>query len=134
MDLTATKITKRKMMDDMVRKTFMKDINAGKIDVESFIELYNEDKAILLDIRYPYEIDIWEVKFAKKIPYNELPDRLDEIPKDKLIVCACPGDYRSNMAKEYLRYKGFDARSLNEGLLGLMQRLKGGKAKDIDIK
>jgi len=30
-----------------------------------------------------------------------------------------------------LRYKGFNAKTLNGGLLALMTRLKGGKAKDI---
>jgi len=120
-------------MDEMVRNTALKDVKFQKIDIESFIKLYNEDKAILLDIRYPLESEVWEVKFAKKIPYDELPDRLDELPKDKIIVCVCPGEYRSNMAKEYLRYKGYDAKSLDGGLLKLMERLKGGQAKDIKI-
>ena len=118
-------------MDEMVRNTALKDVKFQKIDIESFIELFNDDKAILLDIRYPLETKVWGVKFAKEIPYNELPDRLDELPKDKIIVCVCPGEYRSNMAKEYLRYKGYDAKSLDGGLLKLMERLKGGQAKDI---
>jgi len=120
-------------MDNMVRNTMMKDVPSMKIDVEKLIELLNDDKAILLDIRYPFETKVWGVKFAKEIPYNELPDRLDELPKDKVIVCVCPGDYRSNMAKEYLRYKGYDTKTLDGGLLGLTARLKGGKAKDIKI-
>ena len=118
-------------MDDMVRNTPLKDVKPMKVDVDSFIELYNDDKAILLDIRMPFETAVWGVKFATEIPYNELPDRLDELPKDKVIVCACPAEYRASMAKEYLRYKGFNAKTLNGGLLALMERLKGGKAKDI---
>ena len=118
-------------MDDMVRNTPLKDVKPMKVDVDSFIELYNDDKAILLDIRMPFETAVWGVKFATKIPYNELPDRLDELPKDKVIVCACPAEYRASMAKEYLRYKGFNAKTLNGGLLALMERLKGGQAKDI---
>ncbi len=121
-------------MDEMVRNTMMKDVPSMKVDVEKFIELFNDDKAILLDIRYPFETEVWEVKIATKIPYNELPDRLDELPKDKAIVCTCPMEYRASMAKEYLRYKGFDAKTLNGGLLELMNRLKGGKAKDINLK
>ena len=120
-------------MDDMVRNTVMKDVPPMKIDVEKMIELLNEDKAILLDIRYPFETKVWSLSFAVKIPYNELPDRLGELPKDKAIVCACPMDYRANMAKEYLRFKGFDAKTLNKGLLDLMTRLKGGKAKDLHL-
>jgi len=120
-------------MDDMVRNTVLKNVPAMKMDVETFIEKFNNDEAILLDIRVPLETKVWGVKFAKEIPYNELPDRLDELSKEKIIVCACPNEYRSSMAKEYLRYKGFDAKTLNGGLLSLMERLKGGKAKDIKV-
>ena len=42
-------------MDEMVRNTVMKDAPPMKIDVEKMIELLNEDKAILLDIRYPFD-------------------------------------------------------------------------------
>jgi len=120
-------------MDNMVRNTMMKDIPAMRVDVEKMIELLNEDKAILLDIRYPFETKVWSLGFAVQIPYNELPDRLNELPKNKAIVCACPEYYRSNMAKEYLRYKGFDAKTLDGGLLGIISRLKGGKAKDLKL-
>jgi len=120
-------------MDEMVRNTPLKDVKPMKVDVESFIDMYNDDKAILLDIRMPFETAVWGVKFAKEIPYNELPDRLEELPKDKVIVCTCPMEYRASMAKEYLRYKGFDAKTLNGGLLALMARLKGGKAKDLHL-
>ena len=120
-------------MDNMVRDTMMKDVPSMKVDVEKMIELLNEDKAILLDIRYPFETKVWSLGVAVQIPYNELPDRLNELPKDKAIVCACPMDYRANMAKEYLRYKGFDAKTLDGGLLGLISRLKGGKAKDLKM-
>jgi len=120
-------------MDEMVRNTMMKDVPPMKVDVEKMIELFNDDKAILLDIRYPFETKVWGVSFAVMIPYNELPDRLNELPKDKAIVCACPMEYRASMAKDYLRYKGFDGRTLTGGLLKLMERLKGGKAKDINL-
>ncbi|NOX14637.1 MAG: rhodanese-like domain-containing protein [Epsilonproteobacteria bacterium] len=117
----------------MVRKTVIKDVPKMKIDVETFIEKYNKNEAILLDIRYPFETKVWGVKFAKEIPYNELPDRLSELPKDKVLVCACPIEYRASMAKEYLRFKGYNAKTLNGGLLALMERLKGGKAKDVNL-
>jgi rhodanese-related sulfurtransferase len=120
-------------MDDMVRKTSMKDVKSMKMNMEDFIESFNKNEAILLDIRMPFETKVWAFGFATKIPYNALPDRLEELPKDKLIVCACPNDYRANMAKEYLRFKGFNAKTLDGGLLKLTERLKGGSAKDIEF-
>ena len=120
-------------MDNIVRETTLKDVKPMKMGADDFIESFNKNEAILLDIRMPFETKVWGVNFAVKIPYNALPDKLEELPKDKLIVCACPNDYRANMAKEYLRFKGYKAKTLNGGLLGLAERLKGGKAKDIEF-
>jgi len=122
-----------KTIENIIRNTTMKDVGAMKLEANEFIELFNNKEAILLDIRYPFEKEVWEVKFAYSIAYNELPDRLDELPKDKIIVCACPEEYRANMAKEYLRFKGFNAKTLTGGLLELMKTLKGGKAKNINL-
>lgn len=122
-------------IDKLVSEFTLKDISDNmKISIDKFIELFNEDKAILLDVRMPFETAVWGVKFALEIPYNELPNSLDKLPKDKIIVCACPYEYRSSMAKEYLRFKGFKAKTLNEGLINLMDVLKGGKAKEIKLK
>ncbi|VAY86954.1 hypothetical protein MNB_ARC-1_1117 [hydrothermal vent metagenome] len=118
----------------MVKEFTFKDIKDMKVSIEKFIELFNEDKAILLDIRMPFETAVWGVKFSLEIPYNELANRLNELPKDKKIVCACPHEYRASMAKEYLRFKGFNTGTLNGGLLELMSSLKGANAKDIKLK
>jgi len=104
-----------------------------RIDIEEFIKLYNEGKAELIDIRVPFETKVWQVNFGLKIPANELPARLTELPKDKLLVVACPKSDRSNMARIYLAEQGFEVKYLIGGLLGLMDRLKGGKAKDINL-
>jgi len=49
-------------MDNMVRNTMMKDVPPMKVDADKLIELLNEDKAILLDIRYPFETKVWDIK------------------------------------------------------------------------
>jgi rhodanese-related sulfurtransferase len=104
-----------------------------RIDIEEFIDLYNKGEAELVDIRVPFETAVWQVNFGLKIPAPELPERLDELPKDKLIVVACPKSDRSNMAHTYLAQHGIEARYLQGGLLGLMDHLKGGLAKKIKI-
>ncbi len=100
-----------------------------KTNIEEFLKLYKEEKAVLLDIRMPFEKKIWEVKLAKDIPATELETNLDKLPKDKLIVVACPGNTRSPFAAAFLKEKGFNATYLEEGLLELMKKLKGGEAK-----
>ncbi len=120
-------------LDKIVSEFKLKDTKDMRIDSKTFVEKFNNSEAILLDVRMPFETAVWGVKFALEIPYNELPDRLNELPNDKIIVCACPHEYRSNMAKEYLRFKGFNAKNLDGGLLELMAYLKGGTAKEINL-
>jgi len=104
-----------------------------RISIEDFIEVYNKGEAELVDIRVPMETKVWQVNFGLKVPANELPKRLAELPKDKLLVVACPKSDRSNMARVYLAEQGFNVKYLVGGLLGLMEYLKGGKAKEINI-
>ncbi len=109
------------------------EIKNMRISVDDFIEAYNKGEAELVDIRVPMETKVWQVNFGLQIPANELPQRLAELPKEKLLVVACPHSDRSNMARVYLAEQGFNVKYLVGGLLGLMERLKGGMAKDINL-
>ena len=105
----------------------------ARMSADAFIEAWNAGHAELVDIRIPSEVAVWQLNFGLKIPANELPERLNELPRDKILVVACPMTDRSNMARAYLVTQGFDACYLQGGLLGLMDRLKGGKAGDIRL-
>lgn len=120
-------------MDDFLKQMTLKDIGGMLVSSDQFIEYFNDNKAILLDIRFPFETQLWGMKFALEIPLNELGDRLEELPQDKMIVCSCPLEIRSNMACQYLLQKGFDAKILTGGLLDLADRLRGGPAKDLKL-
>lgn len=99
-----------------------------KIDSVELVELLKSGEAQLIDIRFPEEFAAWNMGFAKNIPLNELPARLGELDKNKLIVTACPHADRSSMARLYLTTKGYKARYLNDGLLGLAKLLRGDEA------
>ncbi|WP_024789275.1 rhodanese-like domain-containing protein [Lebetimonas sp. JH292] len=107
--------------------------NEIKISLEEFKKEFNEGNAVLIDIRMPFEKKVWKLPFALDIPANELENRLNEIPKDKLIVTACPGNSRSSFAAAFLKEKGYNAKFLVEGLLELMKAFKGGKAKELKV-
>ena len=92
------------------------------------IDLLEDGKAVLVDIRYKEEQQAWGPNFGMKIPLNELPDRLNELPKDKIIVTACPHKDRAIIAMTYLRSKGIPARYLTDGLIGLSENLRGDSA------
>ena len=101
-----------------------------KIDSQKLITLLAEKKAVLVDIRFPEETKAWKMGFGLYIPLNELPRRLAELPKDKIIVAACPHKDRSAIAMAYLRTKGYKARYLTDGLIGLAENLRGDSAKE----
>ncbi|QOX78324.1 rhodanese-like domain-containing protein [Trichlorobacter lovleyi] len=101
-----------------------------KTDSKRLIKLLEEKKAVLLDIRFPEETRAWRMGFGLFIPLNELPKRLAELPKDKIIVTACPHKDRSSIAMAYLRTKGYNARYLTDGLTGLAENLRGDTAKE----
>jgi len=104
-----------------------------KITPEEFIKLYNEDKAVLLDIRLPFELKAWQIPFALHIPADELDKKANSLPKDKIIVTACPMQNRSPFAAMYLNSLGYNAKYLEEGLISLMSLLKGGGCKKIKL-
>jgi rhodanese-related sulfurtransferase len=101
-----------------------------KIDSKRLLQLLSEKKAVLVDIRFKEETQAWKMGFGLFIPLNELPKRLNELPKDKIIVAACPHKDRSAIAMAYLRSKGYNARYLTDGLVGLAENLRGDSARE----
>jgi rhodanese-related sulfurtransferase len=100
-----------------------------KASSKQTIDLLEDGKAVLVDIRFPEEQQAWGTGFGLKIPLNELPKRLQELPKDKIIITACPHKDRATIAMVYLRTQGFEARYLSDGLIGLAENLRGEDAK-----
>ncbi len=101
-----------------------------KIDSEALVKGLTEGKIQLIDIRFKEEYDAWRMGFAVNIPLNELPERLDELDSNKIIVTACPHKDRAGLAMAYLRTKGFQSKYLVDGLVGLAEHLRGDKARD----
>jgi rhodanese-related sulfurtransferase len=101
-----------------------------KIDSKGLLPLLAKGKALLVDVRFKEEVAAWRTGFGLTIPLNELPKRIRELPRDMVIVAACPHKDRSAIAMAYLRSKGYDARYLTDGLIGLAELLRGDRAKD----
>jgi len=101
-----------------------------KIDSKELVKLIKEKKVQFIDIRFKEEYEAWRMGFAVNIPLNELPKRLNELDKNKIIVTACPHKDRATIAMVYLKTKGFKARYLEDGLIGLAEYLRGDRARD----
>ena len=101
-----------------------------KMNSAGLKQLLMEDKAQLIDIRFKEEYAAWKVGPSINIPINELPRRLNEIDKNKIIVTACPHKDRAIVAMSYLRSKGINAKYLTDGLIGLAEKLRGDDAEE----
>jgi rhodanese-related sulfurtransferase len=99
-----------------------------KIQIPELSELL-KNEIQFIDVRFKEEYELWLFSFTKNIPLNEMPNRLSEIDKDKLVVTACPHYDRAIMGRILLMQNGVNARYLVEGLLGLADYLRGDNAK-----
>ena len=103
-----------------------------KISPEKFFEIEN---GFLLDVRSKEEAASILIKMelhpnieSKNIPVNEIPDRIDEIPKEKSVAVFCSAGVRSAIVYAYLLSKGFsNVRILEGGYPALTEALKPGK-------
>jgi adenylyltransferase/sulfurtransferase len=68
-----------------------------------------EANALLLDVREPVEWSQARIDGAVLIPLRELPGRLDDLDKNREIVCYCATGIRSAHAVRILRDAGFDS-------------------------
>lgn len=99
-----------------------------KINSVELIVMLEEGTAQLVDIRFKEEYEAWHMPFSINIPISELPKRLNELDKSKLIITACPHKDRAIMARTYLKLKGYNTKYLVDGLIGLAEFLRGDNA------
>lgn len=74
------------------------------------------DEVFLLDVREPLEWDAGHVEQAVHIPMGELGARLDELPRDRPIVCVCRSGNRSRTVADALNREGYTAHNLEGGM------------------
>ena len=126
--LAVSKELTEKSLEEYVKSFDLVERTKMKIKTAEMLVLLEEKKAVLIDIRFKEEFQVWNMPFSKNIPLNELANRLDELPKDKLIITACPHNDRANIARLYLTTKGYNARYLSDGLLKVADYLRGDNA------
>ncbi len=62
----------------------------------------------LLDVRELYEYKISKIESAILLPLSQIPNKLDLLPKDKMIVVMCHHGMRSRRVMDYLIENGFE--------------------------
>lgn len=77
-----------------------------------------EPAPLLLDVRESWELDISRLDGAVHIPMGQVPDRLDEIPRDREVVVLCRSGGRSAQVCRFLQQQGYaQVRNLAGGIL-----------------
>jgi rhodanese-related sulfurtransferase len=72
--------------------------------------------AMLLDVREYQEWMAGRVAGAVHVPMQDLPGRLDEIPRDRRVVCICRSGNRSGQVTSWLLKQGYDAVNMTGGM------------------
>jgi len=78
--------------------------------------LAGDDPPAIVDVREPWEIAICKLPGSIDIPLHRLPQRLQDIPSDRVVAVLCHHGVRSLMAAQFLEENGIDAVSVSGGI------------------
>lgn len=78
--------------------------------------LSGEHPPFLLDVREPWEHELVHIPGDIHIPMGQIPQRIDELPKDREIVIYCHHGVRSMQMAYYLYVQGFNVVNLLGGI------------------
>jgi len=119
-------------MDEMLKTMTFEFFGSGKHKISPSMHL-TEKNSLFLDVRSNEELATIAFSLVYHmpvlhIPINEIPERISEIPRDKIVGVFCSSGVRSTMVYLYLRVLGFDnVRIIEGGYVELVEELKPGK-------
>ena len=79
-------------------------------------KLRNGKRPLVVDVRQPDEYRSGHISGAKLIPLGELGRRMQELPRDREIVCVCASGNRSRSATSLLVREGYQALNMQGGM------------------
>jgi rhodanese-related sulfurtransferase len=95
----------------------VKDIShVPATDWETWVE---DNEAAVLDVREPGEWELGTLPDAVLISQGEILDRIDELPKDRPVLCVCRTGARSTNVATFLAFNGYEAANLAGGMKAL---------------
>jgi rhodanese-related sulfurtransferase len=105
--------------------------SSNEIDVQALARLMSEGVShTVLDVREPVEIEICAIENSLAIPMQQIPGRLDALPRNHPLIVLCHHGTRSRMVTNYLRGNGFDnALNLDGGIDAWARTIAPGMAR-----
>lgn len=77
-----------------------------EVDVTTAARLQREG-ALLLDVREAAEVATCAIPGSRHIPMGRIPESMEELPRDQLILVQCHHGGRSLRVTQFLRANGF---------------------------
>ncbi|WP_435333259.1 MBL fold metallo-hydrolase [Haloarchaeobius sp. TZWWS8] len=87
----------------------------------------SDDDPFVLDVRNEDDYEEWRIPGSTNLPiydellehdFSTLEEQVDDLPEDEEIVVVCVGGVTSSRAASFLRDRGFDAKSVDDGMNG----------------
>jgi len=78
-----------------------------------------EHDATILDVREPDEWEQGTLPDSMLISQGEIVERIEEVPKDKPVLCVCRSGGRSANVAVFLVFNGYEAANLSGGMKAL---------------
>ncbi|GAA4856916.1 rhodanese-like domain-containing protein [Paenibacillus vulneris] len=76
------------------------------------------DKLDIIDVREAEEVALGMIPGAVHIPLMQIPDRLNDIPRDRETILVCRSGNRSGRAYDFLSAQGFtNLKNMSGGML-----------------
>ncbi|MFB4169967.1 rhodanese-like domain-containing protein [Virgibacillus sp. JSM 102003] len=80
-------------------------------------KLKDEENVNIIDVREDDEVAQGKIPGATHIPLGQIPERIEEIDKDKHHYMVCRSGGRSGKASEFLKERGYDVTNVAGGML-----------------
>ena len=123
---------KMERLNKVLKSMTLEFFGSGKHKISPSFHLSAEN-SLFLDVRSNEEIQTVAFNLVHHmpvlhIPISEIPDRVKEIPKDKIVGIFCSSGVRATMVYFYLRGLGYEnVRILEGGYAELAGEFKPGK-------
>ncbi len=102
---------------DLLAKLFGGGTPVPSVDPDQAqARLNTKPQPFLLDVRQPEEYREGHIAGATLIPLGDLPRKLDQLPRDREIICVCRSGNRSHSATRQLQAAGLQAVNLQGGM------------------
>ena len=118
--------------DEILKSMSFEFFGSGKHKIKSSVH-FSSENAVFLDVRSKEEHETLSFNLIHHmpvihIPITEIPNRFNEIPKNKTVGVFCSSGVRSSIVYAYLRRKGFEnVRILEGGYNEVTEEIKPGK-------